>query len=91
MRINVLRMGGAGPGILGSSGADGEVVHNLKKSAIAFASEYRKPQTNQAELERLTNEVAGSFQTLNLMNTLSDEETNKLLDQLQGLTDKASV
>jgi hypothetical protein len=85
MRINVLRMGGASAGIFGSPGADSDVAYNLKKTALAFASEYCKPAADQTVLDRLSNEVYGCLQTLQLTYVLSEETANELAGQLQDL------
>lgn len=90
MNLNVLRMGGAAAGIVGSSGADSDILYRLKKTAVAFASECRNPAVNRDELQRLSGEVAGLIQTLQLTSTLSDEAADKLLDQLQNLTNRVS-
>lgn len=86
MGINILRMGGASAGIFGSTGADNDVLHSLKKSSIAFAAEYKKPTADQVKLEQLSNEIHGYIQTLQLLTTLSEKEAHKLIDQLQELT-----
>jgi hypothetical protein len=91
MRINVLRMGGASAGILGSAGSDGEVVDKLKRSAIAFAGEYRKPTARRDELERLANELSGFIQTLQVTSALSEVGANKFLNQLQMLMARAAA
>ncbi len=87
MHISVLRMGGAAAGIIGSSGADVGIVNSLKKTTLDFANECRKPTPNQAELQRLSNEVGGFLHTLGVLSILSAEETTNLIQQLQKLTD----
>ena len=82
-------MGGAAAGILGSSGADSDVLNKLKKTALVFASEYNKPTIDRAILERLSNEIDGLLQTLQVVNTLSEEDGHKLIEQLQNLMDIA--
>src|SRR5665647_600172 len=88
MHVNVLRMGGASAGIIGSAGADSDIIYNLRKCAIAFASEYHKPKSNHDELEKLSQEIGGYIQTLHVIGTLSEAEVDKLIDELQMLTDK---
>jgi hypothetical protein len=90
MHISVLRMGGASAGITGSSGGDSELVNNLKRSAIAFAREYRQPTSRQDELTRLAQEINGYLQTLQLTCTLSASEVDKLTDELQVLAGEES-
>ncbi len=90
MHINVLTMGGASEGIIGSSSTGGVIINNLKKTAIAFAHEYRKPASNHDELMRLEQEIAGYLQTLQLTYTLSESEADRLIQKLQILTDKSS-
>ncbi len=87
MKIRVTRMGGASPGIFGQVGTDGDLVNSLKKSAIAFATEYRNPESNKDEVLRLSNEVEGYIRSLVLTNTLSENEVDKLLDKLYSLSD----
>lgn len=84
-------MGGASAGIMGSSGTDNDIVNNLKKSAIAFAREYGKPTSNHDELTRLSQEITGYLRTLPLTYTLSEEEVEKLINELQMLVDKPSL
>ena len=91
MHVNVLRMGGASAGIIGSAGADNDIIYNLRKSAIAFASEYNKTKSNHDELEQLSQEIGGYIQTLHVIGTLSEAEVDKLIDELQMLTDKPSA
>lgn len=86
MHITVLRMGGAAAGIMGSSGADNDIVNNLKKCAIAFAYEYRKPTPANDELLRLSQEINGYLHVLQLTSALSEKEFNLLVDYLQALT-----
>lgn len=87
MRVNVMRMGGAFAGILGFSGADSEIVNNLKKATIAFAHEYSKPAPSQDRLIHLSQEIYGCLNTLQLTYTLSEKEANLLIDDLQILMD----
>jgi hypothetical protein len=90
MHIQVLRMGGAFTGIMGSSGADSDVLNSLKKSVMAFADEYSKPNSGHNDLTRLSQEIWGYTQTLQLTSTLSAKETNELIDDLEVLMDKLS-
>jgi hypothetical protein len=90
MNINVLRMGGASAGILGSTSADSSIVNDLKKGAYLFATEYRKSGADYVTLERLSNEMYGFLQTLQLTYTLSEKEANKFINQLQKLMNEAS-
>lgn len=87
MKIKVTRMGGASPGIFGQVGTDGDLVNSLKRSAITFATEYRKPESNKDEVPRLSNEVEGYLRSLVLTNTLSENEVDELLDKLYSLSD----
>ena len=88
MHINVLRMGGASAGILGTSGTDSDLVNNLKKRSITFAHEYSKPTPDNRALEQLVNDIYGLTQTLQLMHALSEEEASRLLRELQVLMEK---
>jgi hypothetical protein len=90
MSINVLRMGGAFAGIIGSSGTDSIVLNNLKKGAVTFARAYSKPVPSRDELVGLSGEICGYLQTLQLTYALSKEEADRLMDQLQLLMDKSS-
>ena len=85
MNINVLRMGGASAGIVGSTGGDISVLNDLKKCAFIFVAEYRKSAADYTTLERLANEMYGYLQTLQLTYTLSEKEANKFVDQIQKL------
>jgi arsenate reductase-like glutaredoxin family protein len=89
INISVLRMGGAVAGILGSAGTDNEVLNSLKNATIAFAVEFKKSAPNKDELRQLANDIQGYLRTLQLTNTLSEEETNKLLNTLQDILAKA--
>lgn len=91
MHIRVLRMNGAGAGIVGSSGIEFGVVQNLQKSALQFATEYRKSSPNQAILRESKAQLGGALQTLNVLSILSEQETNKLLQQLHDLLPEISA
>ena len=84
-------MGGASAGIIGSASAVSDIVNNLKRSSVAFASEYSKSDSNNVELERLSDEIAGFLQTLQLMYVLSEGEANKLTDELQIFMEEVSA
>jgi hypothetical protein len=88
INISVLRMGGAVAGIIGSVGADNEVLNSLKNTTIAFALEFKKPIPNKEELRQLANNIQGYLQTLELTNALSEEKTNSLIGELQKIIDK---
>ncbi len=90
MHIRVLRMNGAGAGIMGSSGVEFDVVQNLQKSALQFATEYRKSSPNQAILREATARLSGALQTLGVLSILSEQETNDLMQQLHRLTTTSS-
>lgn len=84
MGINVTTMGGASAGILGSTSSRDDLVHNLKKNAIAFAQAYRTdPQGTAAE--KATKEIIGTLRTLQLTNTLSMKTMTSLIDELEAL------
>ena len=85
MSIEVLRMDGASAGILGTAGADSDVVHSLKKTTIAFASEYCKAGADQNMLERLAQEIDGLLRTTQLTHTISEERATKLVADLNTL------
>ncbi|MGH7142491.1 MAG: hypothetical protein ACREF5_03460 [Candidatus Saccharimonadales bacterium] len=90
MHISVLRMGGAFAGILGNAGADSDVLNDLKKQTIIFVREYHKPTPNWDELVRLSQKMIGYLEVLQLTNTLSEEESGNLINELQKLTSKPS-
>ena len=85
MRIRVLRMNGAGAGIIGSSSVEFGVVQELQKSALQFATEYRKPSPDQATLRETTAQLSGVLQMLGVLSILSEQETNELVQQLHEL------
>jgi hypothetical protein len=91
MSITVQRMGGAYAGILGSSGADNDILIKLKRAAISYGRHYGNPVTNQVELMNLSQEIYGYLQTLQLTYTLTESEAGKLIDELQVLDDKLST
>ena len=88
MNITVQRMGGAAAGILGASGADNDIVIKLKRAVITYGREYNQSLPNQTELMRLSQEIYGYLQMLQLTHTLSEDETGKLIDDLQSLDAK---
>ena len=88
MHISVLRMGGAGAGIVGSSGAEADIVNNLKKTVLDFANESRKPTIDQVALQQLSDEVRGLLQTLGVLSILSAERTNQLIHELRAIVDQ---
>lgn len=91
LNITVQRMGGASAGILGSSGADNDIVNNLKKTVIAYANEYTKTTPSRVELVSLSQYIYGYLQTLQLTYTLTATEADKLINDLQELTDMFSA
>jgi hypothetical protein len=91
MSINVLRMGGAFAGIVGSSGTDNIVLNNLKRTAVTIARAYNKPATQRDELVELSEQIDGYLQTLQLTSTLSKEEVDGLMEQLESLIDNSSA
>ncbi len=91
MRLNSLRMGGASEGIIGVPGGDTDSANKVKRSALSFAKEYRKSKASRDELMRLELEIVGYLQILQLTYVLSETEADKLIDELQLLTDKASA
>ncbi len=88
MHIRVLRMNGAGAGIIGSSGVEFGVVQELQKSAVQFATEYRKSSPDQTTLQGAAAQLSGALRTLGILGTLSDQETNELMQQLYKLNGK---
>jgi hypothetical protein len=86
LSIKVQRMGGAFAGIMGASGADNDILNKLKRAAIAYAREYTKAASDKTTLSNLSEEMYGYFQTLQLTYTLTEEEANKLIDDLQVLS-----
>lgn len=85
MNLNVLRLGGAAAGIMGSPGTDNMVLESLKRSALEFAGEYKKPGANKEVLVKLSNAIYGYIQTLQVIYTLSEVQANVLTDELQAL------
>ena len=90
MNIKVLRMGGASAGIIGASGTDDVVLNSLKKSSVGFAREYNKPTPSQDVLVGLSKEIYGYLRTLQVTYTISEEEVDGLMDELQALINKSS-
>jgi hypothetical protein len=86
MNINVMSMGGAMAGIIGSSGAGADVVYNLKRTSVEFAGEYRKAHSNQSKLNKFEQKIVGQLRTLQLTCTLSENTVNMLIDELQLLS-----
>jgi hypothetical protein len=78
-------MGGAFAGIMGVSGADTQILSKLKRTAIDYANEYTKPSPNKPQLDKLSSEIYGYLQTLQLTYTLTEDESNSLIDELQVL------
>ncbi len=85
LSIKVQRMGGAFAGIMGASGADNDILNKLKRTSLSFAKEYTKSEPNQSVLKRLTEEMYGYLQTLQLTYTLTEKEADQLIDELGAL------
>lgn len=85
LNISVQRMGGAFAGIMGVSGADNQILTKLKRTAVAYANEYTKSSPNKTELEKLSGEMYGYLQTLQLTYTLTENQADGLIDELQVL------
>ncbi len=91
MQVSSLRFGGASAGIIGAAGEDNDIVNRLKKVAIAFAYEYHLPKPSRPKLLKLEEEIAGYLQILQLNYTMSPAKADKLIRQLQKLTDTTTV
>jgi len=78
-------MGGAFAGIMGVSGADNQILTKLKRTAVAYANEYSRPSPDKAELNKLSGDMYGCLQTLQLTYTLTEKEAMSLTDELQIL------
>ena len=91
MSITVQRMGGAYAGILGTSGADNDILIKLKRAVISYAREYSKLAPDQTKLTKLSQEIYGYLQIMQLTYTLTESEAGKLIDELQILDDKLST
>lgn len=85
MSTKDLKMGGASAGIIGSSNGNSIIELNLKKSVIAFATEYQKQNTNKKDLIVLADEVNRNIQTAHMVSLISDKKFDELLDQLEDL------
>ncbi|RTK94713.1 hypothetical protein EKI60_02290 [Candidatus Saccharibacteria bacterium] len=85
MRIKVLNAGGASPAIFGSPSADSDVIHALKKSAIAFAEAYRNSAADPAMVRTLSDEFRKNILTAQVIFALSEDEASALLDALGSL------
>jgi hypothetical protein len=81
------RMGNASVGIVGASGADDQVVNDLRKNVLAFAAEYSKSQPNHEKLATLSQAIEGSLQTVKLLHGLSDKKLEEMIGDLQSLLD----
>lgn len=90
MQINVIHLGGARAGIIGSSDVNNMTVNDLRKSAIAFAKEYQKQRPNHTKLTQNSKQVQGHLLSLQLTNTLSENKVRALIDELEKLTDEVS-
>jgi len=78
-------MGGASTGILGMSGTNGQIVLNLRRDAIAFATEYVQHNQNKAQLNTLAQQLEGSLQTVKLVDGISDDKLKLFVDELHDL------
>jgi hypothetical protein len=85
LSISVQRMGGAFAGIMGVSGADNQILTKLKRTAVAYANEYIKSSPDRTELDKLSGDIYGYLQTLQLTYTLTENEATILIDELQIL------
>jgi hypothetical protein len=85
LSIKVQRMGGAFAGIMGTSGADNDILNKLKRTALAFAKEYTSSEPNQLKTTKLSQEMYGYFQTLQLTYTITEKEATSLIDELDVL------
>jgi hypothetical protein len=85
MNISVRRMGGAVAGIMGASGADGELIYDLKKTALAIADKYTHDPKDKKALLDLAEQIGGYIQTLQVTGTLSLQEAEDALQKLDNL------
>lgn len=91
MQIDVVQMGGARAGIVGSSDANSGTINKLKKNAIAFAQEYTKQKSDHTILTQTADQVIGCLLTLQLTSTLSETTTVALINELEKLKGKTST
>lgn len=80
MRINEQRIG-----IYGGGGSGGDVLLSLRQNVVAFVNEHRKPKPDHNALVSLSQKIEGCLQTLQVLNTLTAAEADKLIDDLRAL------
>jgi len=81
-------MSGASAGILGATGTHGQIVNDLRKHAMAFASEYVRQPTCHEEVIKLSHQLEGALESVRLVNGVSDAKLAGLLSDLRTLMDE---
>ena|ERR1035437_9781380 len=85
LSIEVLRLGGAGAGIIGSSGNDSSLTYQLKQKAVAFDNSYRSTGPSSTDTKQAADDIYGLIQSLLLTSTISEAKATQLLDALDNL------
>lgn len=88
LSIEVLQLGGAGAGIVGSSGNDSNLTYQLKQKAVAFANAYRSTGPSSAGTKQAADDVYGIIQSLLVTSTISEAKATELLNALDNLLEQ---
>jgi hypothetical protein len=81
----IMRLNGQHTGIYGGDSSARDVLISLRQCVVAFANERNKLAVDHARLLLLSQEIEGYIQTLQVLNTLTMAEAEKLIDDLRTL------
>ncbi|MDB5171166.1 MAG: hypothetical protein JWO35_860 [Candidatus Saccharibacteria bacterium] len=84
-KANTTSMGGASTGVLGVTDTAEQTLHLLKKSALLFATEYRKDKPNKTVLSGYAGDIEGALQTLLVFSAIGNDTFEHCVSQLDAL------
>jgi hypothetical protein len=87
MRATTPLLGGSYTAIAGATHPGGDIINNLKKHTLAFATEYQKDIPSAATLKTLSAAIEGSLSLAIAMSLLYEAQAGPLIDSLHTLTD----
>lgn len=74
-------------GFFGAGASQDSMIDTLKRSVLAFASEYSKPAPNKVRLAELADEIEGGLQGVRAISSIDDKQLDGLLSELYSLSD----
>ena len=83
-------MGGAQAGVIGSRSTESDVITDLRRNTMAFATEYQNAHANRTSLKKLADNLEGSLRGLYAISAISEATLSALLKELNHLLQPAN-